>query len=71
MNRLGFNPIGPFNSLFNGQQRNLLLNGAKDGLKSVTCGQAFNVRVIAVLPQINLRQYGSPHEWLMIAIGQQ
>ena len=48
MYRLGFNQISPFNSLFNGQQTNGLLHGAKDGLKSVTCGQTFNVRVITV-----------------------
>ena len=39
MDRMGFNPISPSNGLFNGQQINSLLNGAKDGLKYVTCEQ--------------------------------
>ena len=36
---MGFSPISPFKSLLNGQQKTSLLNGAKDGLKSVTCQQ--------------------------------
>ena len=47
---MGFNPISPFNGLYNGQQKNWPLNAAKDGLKSLTCEQTFKVTVKLILP---------------------
>ena len=38
---MGFNPISPFSGPFNGQQKNGLLNEAKDELKLVECEQTF------------------------------
>ena len=44
MDRMGFNPISPFNGPFNRQQKKTRpLNGAKDGLKSVTCEQTLTL----------------------------
>ena len=45
MDRIGLNPISPFNGPFNGQQKNGPLIGANDGLKSVTCEQTLGVRL--------------------------
>ena len=68
---MGFNPFSPFNGPFNGEkyfsintfissseiQKNGLLNGAKDGLKSVTCKQTLKEPPkIAMLTQWNIRR---------------
>ena len=51
MDRMSFNPISPSNSPFNGQQKKRRyspLNGAKDGLKSVTCEQTLSALNLSI-----------------------
>ena len=52
--RMGFNLISLFNGPFNGQQKNGLLNGAKDGLK---CEPTF------IWPDMFRKLYENERNW--------
>ena len=50
-----FNPITHL-TVFNGQQKNGLLNGAKDGLKSVTREQTFTAYIKAAAAATKIKE---------------